>query len=113
MSMSNHLTLIGNLVKDPQKVGAEENGCMLRVAVDYKTKSGKNKPNFFNVFVWNSLADLCMKYLKKGRQVLVEARLENRQHDQNGETVYSNQIIATDVIFLGTSNKNTDETNEE
>ncbi len=54
------------------------------------------------VVVWGKLAELCGKYLSKGRQVYLEGRLQTRSwEDQQGQKKYSTEIVASTVQFLG------------
>ena len=50
--------------------------------------------------VWGKLADLCGKYLSKGRQVCLEGILQTRSwEDQQGEE-YTTEVVAQNVQFL-------------
>jgi single-strand DNA-binding protein len=52
--------------------------------------------------VWGKRAELCAKYLSKGRQVYVEGRLRTRSwDDKDGNKRYTTEIIANDIQFLG------------
>ncbi len=45
--------------------------------------------------------ELCNRYLKKGRSVLVEGRLETRSYQNSeGKTQYITQIVGDQVTFL-------------
>jgi single-stranded DNA-binding protein len=53
------------------------------------------------VVVWGKKAEVCSKYLSKGRQVFVEGRLQTRTwDDKDGNKRYTTEIIANDVQFL-------------
>lgn len=72
----NKLTIIGNLTADPdlRTTPNGDNVCELRIAVN--RRKTKNNPDpgadYFRVTVWNERADLCAKYLSKGKKVAVE-----------------------------------------
>jgi single-strand DNA-binding protein len=52
--------------------------------------------------VWGKLAELCGKYLSKGRQAYIEGRLQTRSwEDQQGQKKYTTEIVANTVQFLG------------
>jgi single-strand DNA-binding protein len=52
--------------------------------------------------VWGKRAEVCSKYLAKGRQVYVEGRIQTRTYDdKDGNKKYMTEIIAIDVQFLG------------
>ena len=52
--------------------------------------------------VWNKQAENCSKYLKKGRTVFVEGRLQTRSWtDKNGEKRYTTEVVAQNIQFIG------------
>ena len=52
--------------------------------------------------MWGKRAEVCSKYLAKGRQVFVEGRIQTRTYDdKDGNKRYITEIIANDVQFLG------------
>ena len=66
----NKLYIIGNLTRDPE-LRVTTNGvnvCSFFVAVNGKKKDDPKDPaQFFRVTAWRNLAELCQKYLAKGR----------------------------------------------
>ena len=60
----------------------------------------ERKADFFNVIVWGKQAEFCSKYFSKGRQIVVEGRIENRTwDDQEGKRHYITEIIAENLHF--------------
>lgn len=72
----NRLTIIGNLVENPvlRTTPEGKNVCNFTVAVNRRRANadGEREADFFRVSVWNERADLCAKYLQKGKKVAVE-----------------------------------------
>ena len=67
-------------------------------------KSGQKqeRTEWHRVVVWGKQAENAAQYLKKGRQVFVEGRLQTRQwQDQSGNKRYTTEIVAQNVQFLG------------
>jgi single-strand DNA-binding protein len=57
---------------------------------------------FHQIVCWDKLADIVGEYVKKGRQLYVEGRLEYRTYeDGSGEKRGVAEVIASDVQFLG------------
>ena len=100
----NNAVLLGNLAKDPTlyNVGDGRPLALLKMVStrDYNTPSGERMETvcYIDVKVWNRSAELCCKYLSKGRQILVEGTLQydaweapkrNRQprHQMNARAV--------------------------
>ena len=64
-------------------------------------QSGDRVSDFFDVVAWRSLAELCGKYLAKGRRVAVVGELQTRSYDaKDGTKRYVTEIIADEVEFL-------------
>jgi single-strand DNA-binding protein len=102
----NRVVLTGNLTRDPE-LRATPNGvtvCKLGIAVNTRRKNGdqwEEKPNYFRVTVFGRQAESCEKYLKKGRPVAIDGRLEWSTWETEGQKRESIDIIADSVQFLG------------
>jgi single-strand DNA-binding protein len=80
--------------------------CELRLATNesWTDKSGQRqeRTEWHRIVVWGKRAELCSKYLSKGRQVYVEGRLRTRSwDDKDGVKRYTTEIVANDIQFLG------------
>ena len=84
MASLNKVFLIGNLTRDPELRYTPSGVAVanLRLAVNrrYKDKSGELKEDtcFVTVSAWDKQAEACNQFLKKGRSVFVEGRLQFR-----------------------------------
>lgn len=99
----NKLTIIGNLVRDPETktVGGSIPVCTFTVAVNRKGKDGKQEADFFRVTAWRGLSDICSKYLSKGKKVCVVGPVTvNTYSGQDGQPRASLEVTAEDVEFL-------------
>jgi single-strand DNA-binding protein len=102
----NRVVLTGNLTRDPElsSTGAGLSVCKLGIAVNTRRKNGdswEEKANFFRVTVFGRQAESCHQYLKKGRPVAIDGRLEWSQWERDGQKRESIDIIADNVQFLG------------
>ena len=53
------------------------------------------------IVVWGKQAENCNKYLKKGRAVFVEGKIQTRSwDDSSGQKRYATEIVATNVQFM-------------
>ena len=105
----NKVILIGNLANDPESRTTQSGlaTCSFRLAVQrrFANAQGVKEADFINIVAWRQLAELCAKYLTKGRKVAVEGSLQTRSYDaQDGSKRYVTEVIADSVEFLG-SNK--------
>ena len=106
----NKQTCIGNLTADPQRreLGDGKVVCNFTVAVNRRKKvQGQPDADFFRVDAWDKLADLCMKYLAKGKKVCVVGPVSVHTYKGNdGETKATLELHADDVEFLSPAGSN-------
>lgn len=106
----NKVVLIGNLVRDPE-VRATQSGisvCNFTVAVNrrFKNANGEQETDFLNVIAWRQLAELCGKYLAKGRKVAVTGSIQTRTYEaKDGSKRTAWDIVADEVEFLAPQNQ--------
>ncbi len=103
----NKVYLIGNLTRDPEMrtTGSGIAVCNFSIAVNRRFKNaqtGQTETDFFNIVAWRQLAELCSKYLAKGRKVAVFGSLQSRTYEaQDGSKRSAIDIVADEVEFLG------------
>ncbi len=104
----NKVILVGNLGADPDMryTPSGQGVCELRVATNesWTDKNGQrqDRTEWHRVVIWGKRAEICSKYLSKGRQVYIEGRIQTRNYDdKEGNKRYITEIIANDVQFLG------------
>lgn len=101
----NHIFLIGNLTRDTEQ-SVTPNGvplCRFTIAVNrqFKNADGEQVTDFFPIIAWRKTAELCGKYLSKGKKVAVVGELQNRSYeDKEGIKRYVTEIVASEVEFL-------------
>lgn len=103
----NKAILVGNLGKDPElkytPAGTAVCTFSLATTEKYKDKSGQmqDKTEWHNIVVWAGLAEICGKYLTKGKQVYIEGRIQNRSYDdRDGNKRYISEIVASEMQML-------------
>lgn len=108
MASVNKVILIGNLGKDPETRympnGDAVTNITLATTETWKDKNGEKqeKTEWHRVTFYRKLAEIAGEYLKKGRSVYVEGRLETRKWtDKAGVERYTTDVIATDMKMLG------------
>lgn len=104
----NKVMIIGRLTRDPE-LRTTPNGasvCQLSLATNYvytnqQSNQKVEQVEYHNVVVWRKLAEIANQYLKKGRRVYIEGRLQTRSWDgQDGKKNYRTEIIADNMIML-------------
>lgn len=103
----NRVIIAGNLTKDPElRYTPKGNKTVtLRLALNrkFKTKAGEVKEDvcYVNVCVWDKQAEKCVEVLKKGKCVLVEGRLQQRNWmEENGEKRSILEVRAELIKFV-------------
>jgi single-strand DNA-binding protein len=101
----NHIALIGRLTRDPE-LRYTPNGVAVAnfdLAVDRPTpnQQGQREADFIRIVSWQKQAEVVANYLKKGRLVAVEGRLQIRNYEtQDGQKRRTAEVIASRVQFL-------------
>lgn len=108
MASVNKVILVGNLGRDPE-VRYMPNGeavCNFSIATtdSWKDKAGakQERTEWHNIVMYRKLAEIAGEYLKKGRPVYVEGRLQTRKwQTKEGQDRYTTEIIADQMQMLG------------
>ena len=108
MSGVNKVILIGNLGGDPTvrftPTGTAVANFNIATTERFTNKSGEKeeRTEWHRIVAWGKLAEICQQYLKKGKQVYIEGRLQTRQwEDQQGQKRQSTEVVANNMQMLG------------
>ena len=106
---------MGRLTKDPEIRYTQNNMPVANFSIAVSRRFTKEndtvKADFFNVIAWNKTGEFVSKYFKKGQQIAVVGRLQNRNwDDQNGQKHYATDVVAEEVYFAD-SKRSSDENN--
>ncbi len=103
----NRAQLIGNLTRDPETRttpnGQTVSSFGVATSSTWKDASGQKQERveFHNIVAWGKLADICQKFLGKGRKVFVEGRLQTREwQGTDGVKKNRTEIVADNMIML-------------
>jgi single-strand DNA-binding protein len=107
MKTVNKVILLGNLTRDPELRYTEHSKavCSFGLATNrnWTTETGKKReePEYHRVVAWEKLAEFCDKYLRKGRKVYVEGRLQTRSYTaKDGTEKATTEIVVDDLVLL-------------
>ena len=101
----NKFQFMGRLTKDPEVRYTSGNNTQvttfsLAVNRRFVAQGGERQADFFNLTAFGKIAEFCSKYFKKGQQVLVTGRIQNRTwEDNNGQKRYATDFIVEDTYF--------------
>ena len=109
MANLNRVLLIGNLTRDPEirytpkGTAVAEIGIAINRVFSGEDGEKREEVTFVDVTLWSRLAELAEQYLKKGRSVFIEGRLQLDSWDdkQTGQKRSRLRVIAENLQFLG------------
>lgn len=110
----NKIILMGRLTKEPEMryTATSKAVCSFTIAVNRKMKQeGQPDSDFFQIVTWNKTAEFCNNYFKKGQQVAITGRLQNRSWDDaDGKKRYATEVIADEVFFADSKKADSNQT---
>jgi single-strand DNA-binding protein len=104
----NKATIIGHAGKDAEvrytSSGKPVASFSVATSDSWKDKNSgqmQERTDWHNVVAWDRLAEICGEYVKKGKRVYIEGRIQNRSYDdKEGNKKYISEIVASDMILL-------------
>ena len=109
----NKVILVGNLGKDPElrytPSGTAVVTFSLATTERYKDRDGnkQTKTEWHNIVAWRQLAEICGKYLHKGKQIYIEGKIQNRSYDdRDGNKRYISEVVVNEMQMLGSRDDN-------
>lgn len=105
----NSVNLIGYVGSQPE-LKTTQNGksvCSFNLAV-----KSRDKTNWIKLVFWNNLAEIVVKYIRKGEQLGVTGEINVREYEKNNEKRTAYEVVAEQIHFCG-SKKDKEESQEE
>ena len=109
----NKVILVGNLGKDPElrytPSGTAVVTFSLATTERYKDRDGnkQTKTEWHNIVAWRQLAEICGKYLHKGKQIYIEGKIQNRSYDdRDGNKRHISEVVVNEMQMLGSRDDN-------
>lgn len=104
----NKVTLLGNISTDleSKQTATGTSVCNFNLAVNrrFPTQDGQ-KTDFIPIVAFKHNADFLVRYLKKGRTILVSGVIQTRNYtNSQGQKVYVTEIIADEIVAVGGDN---------
>jgi single-strand DNA-binding protein len=108
--------LIGNLGKDPEVRHTPSGAAVATFSIAtneaWNNREGQReeRTEWHRVVAFGKLAEICGQYLKRGKQVYIEGRLQTRSwDDRDGNKRYTTEIVAANMTMLGRAGEATTE----
>jgi len=107
MSNLNKVLLMGRLGADPELRYTTDGTAVatfrMATSESYKDKSGvkQERTEWHSIVAWRKLAEIAGEYLKKGRLVYVEGRIQSREYEgRDGVKRKVYEIVASDMKMM-------------
>ena len=105
----NKAIIVGNLGQDPEVRYTASGAAVTTISVatseswnDKQTGEKQEKTEWHRVVFFNRLAEVAGEYLRKGRQVYIEGKIQTRKwQDQDGNDRYTTEIVGNQMQMLG------------
>jgi single-strand DNA-binding protein len=117
MGSINKVILVGNLTRDPElrHTSNKKAVCVMGLATNrnWTDENGEKheEPEFHRIVAWDKLAETCHQYLRKGRKMYAEGRLQTRSYTgQDSVEKYSTEIVLERMEMLDSKPQDVKET---
>ena len=104
----NKVLLLGRLGRDPDLRFSQNQTpiCNFSLATSERRKDASGQwsdhTEWHNIIAFGKTAENCSNYLKKGREVFIEGKIQTRKwQDKEGKDRYTTEILANSVQFVG------------
>jgi single-strand DNA-binding protein len=110
----NRTILMGNLARDPdiRHTPSKQKVARITVAVGRQWKNKvtgelQSQTDFIPVVAWSNLADICDRFLRKGKPVLIEGRIQVREYEdtKTGTRKWATEVVADNLVLLPSGRK--------
>lgn len=104
MQNINHVTISGNLTRDPELKATSSGKSVLHFGMavndsrrNAQTGEWEDRPNFIDVVVFGNMADSMSKMLRKGMKVALEGKLRYTSWESNGQKRSKVEVVAQTI----------------
>ena len=105
----NQVTLLGILTRDPELKYTQSGKAFTKFSIAVTREFNRDEADFINCIAWDKRAETICKYLRKGRRIALQGRLNVRQYEKDGETKWITEVIVDKFEFVDSSNNDNKE----
>ena len=102
----NQVTLLGRLTRDPELKYTPSGKAFCRFSIAINREFNREETDFINCVAWDKRAETIAEYLRKGRRILLQGRIQTGSYDKDGQKVYTTDIIVDKFEFIDSANSN-------
>jgi single-strand DNA-binding protein len=102
----NKVILVGNVGRDVEFRATQggQNLAKFSLATTdrrFKDENGNPRTEWHNIVAWGKLAEICDRYVTKGKQLYIEGQIRTRTYEQDGQKKYFTEIHMEQMEMLG------------
>jgi single-strand DNA-binding protein len=104
----NKVILVGHVGRDPEFRSLPSGSHIATFSLAtterrYKDEDGNPRTEWHNIVAWGKLAEICERYVTKGKQLYIEGSIRTRTYEQDGQKKYFTEIHVQNMEMLGSS----------
>ncbi len=107
----NNITLLGRLTKDPELKYSQSGKAFTKFSIAVTREFNRDEADFINCIAWDKRAETICEYLRKGRRIALQGRLNVRQYEKDGETKWITEVIVDKFDFIDYQKSDTEDNN--
>jgi single-strand DNA-binding protein len=119
MKSVNKVILLGNLTRDPElkQTEGKKPVCIIGLATNrnWTDENGEKhvEPEYHRLVAFDKLAETCNRYLRKGRKIYAEGRLQSHTYTgQDGVERTGVEVVLEELVMLDSLHKAEQATSE-
>jgi single-strand DNA-binding protein len=101
----NKVILVGNVGRDVDFRATQGGTSIAKFSLAttdrrFKDENGNPRTEWHNIVAWGKLAEICERYVTKGKQLYIEGQIRTRTYEQDGQKKYFTEIHAEQMEML-------------
>ena len=100
----NSIQLIGRITRDIELKQTQGGKSYCNFSLAVAREFNKEEADFINCVAWDKRAEAIAEYLRKGRRIAIQGRLNVSNYEKNGETVWRTDVVVDKFDFIDSAN---------
>ena len=114
----NKVILVGNVGRDVDFRATQSGQNLAKFSLAttdrrFKDENGNPRTEWHNIVAWGKLAEICDRYVTKGKLLYIEGQIRTRTYEQDGQKKWFTEIHADQMEMLGSAGSGSDAPRED